>query len=74
MPLLKTHMSSYWHAEPQALTVKTTVPISCMPPFPKISRRSAPLRERGSAAASPAKHRSRCDPKRHYRDVTHEAR
>jgi hypothetical protein len=25
----------YWHAGTQALTVKTTVPNTCTPPFPK---------------------------------------
>jgi hypothetical protein len=33
----------HWHAGPQALTVKTTVPTPCTPPFPKISTTSAPL-------------------------------
>jgi hypothetical protein len=37
----------------RALTVKTNVPTQCTPPFPKNQQASAPLRERGSAAASP---------------------
>jgi hypothetical protein len=36
-----------------ALTVKTNVPTQCTPPFPKNQQASAPLRERGSATASP---------------------
>ena len=42
-----------WHAGTEALAVKTTVPITCTPPFPKISIEALALWARGSAVASP---------------------
>jgi hypothetical protein len=41
----------HWRAGPEALTVETTVPITCTPPFPKFSaiERSQSLRIRGSS-------------------------
>jgi hypothetical protein len=43
----------HWHAGTQALAVKTTVPTTCTPPFPKLSAHRAPrtLQTRGIPAA-----------------------
>jgi hypothetical protein len=48
----------YWRAGPEALTVKTTVPITCTPPFSEILSSRA-LSEPEDSRLQPAKHRLR---------------
>ena len=54
---------------PLALTVKTTVPTSCTPPFPNKSARRAPSRSR-PAAFQPAENRLCFDPMRYFMTAT----
>ena len=45
----------HWHAGPKALTVKTTVPTPCTPPFPKNQQAKRPLRDAWFGGCQPTK-------------------
>src|SRR4029078_11055063 len=55
----------HWHAGPEALTVKTTVPTLCTPPSRKSAPQAPPYGGAWFGGCQPQKHRSRCGLKRH---------
>src|SRR4029077_13056230 len=54
----------------EALTVKTTVPTSCTPPFPKNQYAKRRLKRSMVRRLPACETFSRCDPKRHVMDAT----
>jgi phasin len=55
IPSVEAPYDYHWHAGPEALTVKTTVPTPCTPPFPKNQQAKRPLRDAWFGGCQPTK-------------------